>query len=343
MPNFAIIFPVFNTEKYVGEAINSLLSQTFQNFTIFAIDDCSTDNSSQILDQVAKSDRRVKVFHLPTNVGVCEARNFALAEIEKDTSFTHILFIDSDDLVEPHLLQKITTIVDKNSQLVEYLVFGFNFLTLKGVVGRKFPTDTIQLRNQHELIQQILQSSFWKKRCYSNWSLCNKVFSTNLLKGLRFKKNMKLGEDIEFLCRATQKARQGYFLGEVLYHYRIRNSSATHSRQKNYSRDIEALFQLQKSFSQGSKDLQHLINTVIYRNVFSLYLRTVFYDLPEEVSIFREKYIPIAWSLFLENELKTVSELFKYGCCVFMSPQLLSKLFSSYQSLRAFKRGEGFS
>ena len=343
MPNFAIIFPVFNTEKYVGEAIKSLLSQTFQNFTIFAIDDCSTDDSSQILDQAAKSDRRVKVFHLPTNVGVCEARNFALAEIEKDTSFTHILFIDSDDLVEPQLLQKITTIIDKNSQLVEYLVFGFNFLTLKGVVGRNFPSDTIQLTNQHELIQQILQSSFWKKRCYSNWSLCNKVFSSNLLKGLQFKKNMKLGEDIEFLCRAIQKVKQGYFLGEVLYHYRIRNSSATHSRQKSYSRDIEPLLQLQESFSQGSSDLQLLVNAVIYRNVFSLYLRTVFYNLPEEVSIFRKKYIPIAWSLFLESELKTVSELFKYGCCVFMSPQLLSKLFSAYQLLRAFKRGEGFS
>lgn len=343
MLNFAIIFPVFNTEKYVRKAINSLLNQTFQNFTVYAIDDCSTDNSAQILDQVAKSDPRVKVFHLPMNVGVCAARNFALAEIENDATFTHILFIDSDDVVEPQLLQKIKMAIDKGVQPVEYLVFGFNFLTLKGIVGRNFPNEIIRLKNQHELIQQILQSSFWKNKCYSNWSLCNKVFATNLLKGLRFQKNMKLGEDIEFLCRAVQKARQGYFLGETLYHYRIRNSSVTHSRQKAYSGDIEALFQLQNSFSQGSSDIQFLVNTVIYRNVFSLYLRTVFYNLPEEVSVFRKKYIPIAWSLFLESELKTVSEFFKYSCCVFISPPILSKLFSLYQSLRAFKRGKGFS
>ena len=342
MPKFAIIIPIYNTERYVKATIDSLLMQPFDDFVIYAVDDASTDTSPKILDQIVHFDPRVKVFHLKQNVGVCGARNFALNEIEKANCFTHVLFIDSDDLVEPKLFEKLSAVINRDPE-AEYITYGFKFLTCKGLVGKEFPRDLIPLKSRNEIVQQVVHSSFWKNKCYPNWSLCNKVFSTKLLVGLRFRNDMKIGEDIEFLCRIIQRARQGYFLGDALYLYRIRNSSATHSRQKNYSEDIEALLHLRQSPLYFAADIQILINTVIYRNIFSLYLRTVFYGMSEERLVFRKKYIPIAWSMFKKSQIKTKIEWLKYSICVFLNPCILSVLFSVFQKLRTIHRGQGFS
>lgn len=341
-PNFAIIVPVFNTEKYVETAINSLLNQTFRNFIVYAIDDCSTDSSAELLDQIAKLDSRVRVFHLSKNVGVCEARNFALSQIEEDGSFTHIMFVDSDDLVEPQLLDKLSKLINKNES-AEYFVFGFNFLTLKGEIGTKFPNNLIYLHNQKEIVHQIIFSSFWRGKCYPNWGVWNKVFSVRLLKGFRFRKGMRLGEDVELLCRVLQRINCGYFLGEVLYHYRVRESSATHTCQASYVKDVEALLGLKSFYMYSSPVVQSLINTVIYRNIFSLYLRAVFYGLTEEVDLFRQRYLQYAWILFKNSEMKNYASWLKYGCCVYGPPGVLAILFSAYQKLRILVKGDGFS
>lgn len=110
-PIFKIIIPVYNTECYVGECLDSLLAQTYSNWEAICIDDGSTDNSGQILDRYAKRDSRISVIH-QTNGGVSKARNAGLDKISPNKD-TYVSFVDSDDYVSPVMYATIVEVVDK--------------------------------------------------------------------------------------------------------------------------------------------------------------------------------------------------------------------------------------
>ncbi len=101
-PAISVIMPVYNAEKYVESAINSVLEQTFDDFEIICVNDCSKDNSLEILQTFAEKDSRIVVVDSPQNLGAGEARNLGL---EKATG-TYIAFIDADDTIESDLYEK---------------------------------------------------------------------------------------------------------------------------------------------------------------------------------------------------------------------------------------------
>lgn len=76
-PTISIIVPVYNTKQYLGNCINSILSQTYTDFELLLVDDGSPDGSGDICDEYAAKDERVKVFH-KENGGVSSARNLGL-------------------------------------------------------------------------------------------------------------------------------------------------------------------------------------------------------------------------------------------------------------------------
>ena len=96
MSKVAVIIPVYNAEKYMEKCINSVLSQTFNDFECILVDDGSLDNSGKICDEYAKKDERIKVIH-QKNAGPARARHTGI-EIAK-ANFIH--FVDSDDWIEP--------------------------------------------------------------------------------------------------------------------------------------------------------------------------------------------------------------------------------------------------
>ena len=96
MPNqplISVIIPVYNTEKYISDCLNSLVSQTEKNIEILAVDDGSTDNSLKILQQYAALHSNIKVFS-QKNAGPGVARNLALRKAKGK----YIMFCDSDDI-----------------------------------------------------------------------------------------------------------------------------------------------------------------------------------------------------------------------------------------------------
>ena len=90
----SVIVPVYNVEQYVGECIESILSQSFYDIELILINDGSKDNSGSMCDEYAKKDNRIKVIH-KKNEGVSIARNIGI----KNASGKYIAFVDSDDLV----------------------------------------------------------------------------------------------------------------------------------------------------------------------------------------------------------------------------------------------------
>ena len=143
----SIIMPVYNAEKYIKETINSVLNQTFKNFELICINDCSTDNSLNILKEFQKKDERIVIINNKTNLRVAKTRNFGVQKAKADW----IALLDSDDMWDNTYLEKIIKKRDElNSQ---FLCSNVKFITNEGKLLNK----TIQYPNvvtYKELLKQ---------------------------------------------------------------------------------------------------------------------------------------------------------------------------------------------
>lgn len=102
MPLFSIIVPVYKTEQYLDKCISSILRQSYTDFELILVDDGSPDNCPQMCDNYQKQDDRIKVLH-KENGGVSSARNLGMSIATGE----YILFVDSDDYIEPFSLQQL--------------------------------------------------------------------------------------------------------------------------------------------------------------------------------------------------------------------------------------------
>ena len=110
----SIITPTYNCGKFIGQTIESVLNQSYQNWEMIIVDDCSTDNTKEIVEKYVKQDKRIKYYVLEVNSGAAVARTKAM----QLASGEYIAFLDSDDLWMPDKLEK---------QILFMKVNDFNF------------------------------------------------------------------------------------------------------------------------------------------------------------------------------------------------------------------------
>lgn len=128
----SIISPTYNCGRFIAETINSVLAQTYTNWEMLILDDCSTDNTREIVEQF--DDRRIKFYRLEKNNGAAVARNTAL----KMAQGQWIAFLDSDDLWMPDKLQKQLEFMVKNNydfSYTEYSECDENGVTKPGYIS----------------------------------------------------------------------------------------------------------------------------------------------------------------------------------------------------------------
>lgn len=112
----SIVTPVYNSERFISETIDSIQSQTYSNWELLLIDDCSKDNSYEIIKSYMKNDDRIKYIKLEKNSGASISRNTGI----HNAKGRFIAFVDSDDLWEPKKLE-----IQVNYMLKNKLAFSF--------------------------------------------------------------------------------------------------------------------------------------------------------------------------------------------------------------------------
>ena len=112
----SIITPSYNSSKFIKDCINSVFSQTYKNWEMIIVDDCSEDNSKEIISELSTKDKRIKPIFLEKNVGAAEARNTAI----RQSIGKYVAFLDSDDLWNPKKLEKQLSFMDKNEIVFSY-------------------------------------------------------------------------------------------------------------------------------------------------------------------------------------------------------------------------------
>ncbi|WP_031507463.1 bifunctional glycosyltransferase/CDP-glycerol:glycerophosphate glycerophosphotransferase [Streptomyces megasporus] len=139
MPRFTLVVPAYKVQGYLGACLDSVLAQDFDDFEVVAVDDCSPDNSGAILDEYAAADERVRVLHLPQNVGLGRARNAGLARARGD----YVLFLDSDDTLTPGSLSAMSDRLAKTDD-PDVLIFDYARTYWDGRVQRNLRADLLR-------------------------------------------------------------------------------------------------------------------------------------------------------------------------------------------------------
>lgn len=222
----AVVMPVYNSERYLSEAINSILKQTYRNFVLIAVDDGSTDGSSHLLRSAAAIDSRIVVLS-KRNEGASAARNTALEYIEAARDFDLVCFFDSDDVVRPDFLE--TYVLLMKTYDADYVVTGF-LRWFKSVETR---INQVEERNYLldglESLSHFAGNSLLKKRApeASSNLLAHRCFSSSIVYGMRFRQDLRVCEDQEFVLRALLKIKKGVISRKITYLYRQRRGSLT--------------------------------------------------------------------------------------------------------------------
>ena len=112
----SIIMPSYNTAQYISKAIKSVINQTYTEWELIIVDDCSTDNTYEILDKECLENSKIRFFKNPKNYGAAVSRNKAL----KEARGRWIAFLDSDDLWLPQKLEKQIRFMTKNGYYFSY-------------------------------------------------------------------------------------------------------------------------------------------------------------------------------------------------------------------------------
>lgn len=224
----AVIVPVYNTGKYLGECLCSLLNQSHRNLIIIAVDDGSTDNSLEVLNFYAQRDPRVRVIHR-ANGGVSAARNTGLDAVEADGTFTHVWFFDSDDIAAPNIVSKCLQALRENKAQVA--IFGWAPFDKKGIISENIYSRKETYLDENEIISDYFDyAGKNSKRKLTGWlGLPNKILVLDAVKNIRFDEDLKISEDMLFYCDLLQKKKCGIIVNEFGFYYRIRASSASHS------------------------------------------------------------------------------------------------------------------
>ncbi|MEW1610398.1 MULTISPECIES: CDP-glycerol glycerophosphotransferase family protein [unclassified Streptomyces] len=159
MPRFSVIVPAFRVQAYLHACLDSVLSQSFKDYEIIVVDDCSPDACGPIADEYARRDPRVTALHLPDNAGLGPARNAGLERASGD----YLLFLDGDDTLLPEALQTIADRLgatgDPDVLMYDYARTYWSGRSVRNVLADRLAErgpDTFRLADRPELLQLLM-------------------------------------------------------------------------------------------------------------------------------------------------------------------------------------------
>lgn len=245
-PLVSVITPLYNSEKFIEETIKSVLDQTYTNWEMIIIDDCSEDRSVEIVEKYQQKENRIKLLKNKENLGVAESRNEGI----KYAKGKYIAFLDSDDLWKKDKLKKQIFFMEENK-------YNFSYTKFEKIdeKGRRL-----------NIYSKVLTRIQYKDLLYENIIGCLTVIYNKKKLGNLFMKKMLVGEDYTLWLDILKKEKYSYGLSENLAEYRVRKKSLS----KNRIKTIKNLYIMYRKYNG-----QTCINSFkfILSNIYYKYLK----------------------------------------------------------------------
>lgn len=206
----SIITPVYNSEKYIADTIESVLAQTYSDWEMIIVDDCSTDKSKNIIREFAKNEKRIHLLEFEKNAGTGKARDVAL----KNAKGRFVAFLDSDDLWLPEKLEKQIQFMTENNypiSFTSYKVIDENGSDLERVIK------VVESVNLHQYLKNTIIG-------YSSSMIDLEQTGSFQIADIRIR------VDTQVWISLLKKGFVAYGLDEVLMIYRVHKKSISSNK-----------------------------------------------------------------------------------------------------------------
>lgn len=224
---FSIVIPVYNVEAYIRECLDSVIGQTYADLEAVCVNDGSTDGSAAVLEEYAAMDQRIRVV-TRANGGLSAARNTGMDAAKGE----YILFLDSDDWLEPNALEMVARSLNNE----DMLCFS----------GRRFFEETKTFNPADRLLEKAYESGI---DYYNENALLQRDFAFVCVVLRAYKRSLLVDNDLRFkvgilhednlftpiACYYAQKVKQ---IKACLYDYRVRAQSITTTQDTRRSKDL---------------------------------------------------------------------------------------------------------
>lgn len=268
----SIIIPIYNSEKYLKQCLQSIKNQSYKKLEIILIDDGSTDSSGRICDQFEKEDCRCKVRHIK-NQGVSNARNCGI----KIAVGTYMMFIDSDDWIPVDYVKNLMTAIKKDK-------YDLAACPIYGQIKKEWKDFSFDF-HQYDSDKFL----FLSENYFLYGPVC-KIYLSMIIKEnqILFPKEISYGEDLIFNVEYLKKCQKIFITNQTFYNYRLENED---SLSRKYREDQfvmekilnDKLFELIKI--KGIKDEK--LEKYYYRRIVDSAYNII---LKNEKNVFWEKY-----------------------------------------------------
>jgi len=206
----SIIMPSYNSEQFISKTIDSVLSQTYQNWEMIIVDDVSPDNSNDIIEGYIKKDSRIKLIKLKQNSGPAIARNYAI----KEAKGRYISFLDSDDLWLPDKLFSQITFMQEHDIALSYTSYYH------------IEEESEKIINQIYALNKVNYSELLKKNIIGCFTA---IYDTEKL-GKVYMPDIRKRQDYALWLAILKKVPFAYGLDEMLGYYRVRTNSVSSNK-----------------------------------------------------------------------------------------------------------------
>jgi glycosyltransferase involved in cell wall biosynthesis len=301
MAKISVVVPVYNAEDYLNECLNSIIDQSFQDFEIICINDGSTDDSLEILNEYAKKDKRIQIID-QQNHGPGAVRNKGITLAKGD----YIYFADPDDYLELNAFEELYEISEKYSvDFTMFKIYNFNEVSKEPIDDDYYSMPYLKecvgdnVFNYSDVEDMALRLAVCPPGCF---------FKRDFIKDFRFPEGL-LYEDNVFFTKAIFEANRIYFYDKFLYNRRVRDDSLSNTITVNSLDTIDIadmMLDLVKEYGYDRHKKQLYYR--IFNNVYS-----VFESAPEELKpdLFfemKKRYIEYSekWEMddYFKNNLK---------------------------------------
>lgn len=277
----SVIVPVYNVEQYVARCLESLINQTYKQIEIIVVNDGSTDNSLEIINEYKQKDCRIKVIDKP-NGGLSSSRNAGL----DIASGEFVTFLDSDDWLELTAYEEVVRVFDKYED-ADLVIFKNKVVhSEKDILNSVCKSETVM--NGVQMADFI----FGTFKTSPSLSCCNKVYRRDKISGVKFLEGRQ-NEDILFNYMAIKQMRKAVILDVEYYHYYQREGSISWGKVRKKSFDSMYMWDL---VSEDSENMmrKNIIKLNKTKDAFSLLLRAATFGFDEsfaDCNEYKKKYM----------------------------------------------------
>jgi len=228
MPKLSVIIPVYNSVKYLKKTLNSLINQTFKDFEVLCVNDCSTDNSLEILKEFSKQDKRITILNNEKNLGAALSRNVGIDKARGE----YIYFLDADDYIDEKYLECMTEKIEREKCNI---VLNMSIQSESNGTISQFHHPSMPIINADgEYLDKI--TTIHDAPCFIWARLYRKSFLNEY--NLRFL-DIHATDDVVFNAITSMYCDKTFvFYGEK-YHYTVNNTSVTGVAKTVDDRDLQ--------------------------------------------------------------------------------------------------------